>query len=103
MYYPLTAFAVAFCMGTGITEEVDVPERSITMEKGIVRVICAIGQSGQLGLDGRMPWEGNRSPEYNADVARFFEITRGHVLLGGPRTIASVPEFAREDRELFIV
>ena len=73
------------------------------MEKSIVRVICAIGQSGQLGLDGRMPWEGNRLPEYISDVARFFEITRGHVLLGGPRTIASVPKFARADRVVFIV
>ena len=50
-----------------------------------------------------MPWEGNQSPEYKADVARFFDVTRGHVLLAGPRTIASVPEFARVDRELFVV
>ena len=50
-----------------------------------------------------MPWEGNQSQEYKADVARFFEVTRGHVLLAGPRTIASVPEFARVDRELFVV
>ncbi|MBC8130675.1 MAG: diacylglycerol kinase, partial [Rhizobiaceae bacterium] len=24
-----------------------------------IRVICAIGQSGQLGLHGELPWEGN--------------------------------------------
>ena len=42
------------------------------MEQTVVRVICAIGQSGQLGLDGVLPWEGNPSPEYVADVARFF-------------------------------
>ena len=73
------------------------------MQKSIARVVCAIGRSGQLGFQGRVPWEGNRSPEYIADVARFFEITRGHVLLAGPKTIASVPEFARADRELFVV
>jgi dihydromethanopterin reductase len=73
------------------------------MQRTIVRVVCAIGQSGQLGLNGRMPWEGNREPEFVADVARFFELTRGHVLLAGPKTIASVPEFARADRELFVL
>jgi dihydromethanopterin reductase len=69
----------------------------------IVRVMCAVGQSGQIGLEGKLPWEGNRSLQYTADVARFFELTRGHVLLAGPRTIGSVPEFARGDRELVIV
>ena len=73
------------------------------MQPAIVRVVCAIGQSGQLGLEGKLPWEGNRSPPYVADVARFFDLTRGHVLLAGPKTIASVPEFARVDRELFTV
>jgi dihydromethanopterin reductase len=73
------------------------------MRTTIVRAICAIGHSGQLGLNGRMPWEGATSPEFKADVARFFEITRGHVLLAGPKTIASVPEFARADRELFVL
>jgi dihydromethanopterin reductase len=60
--------------------------------------MCAIGRRGQLGLAGRMPWEGDPAPEYVADVARFFELTRGHVLLAGPRTFASVPDFARTDR-----
>jgi len=73
------------------------------MSHTIVRVICAIGRSGQLGLGGAMPWEGNRRPEYLADVARFFEPTRGHVLLAGPKTIASIPEFARHDRELMVL
>jgi dihydromethanopterin reductase len=71
------------------------------MQQTIVKVVCAIGQSGQLGLDGRLPWEGDRRREFVDDVARFFEITRGHVLMAGPRTIASVPEFACADRELF--
>ena len=73
------------------------------MKKAVVRVICAIGQAGQLGLKGGLPWEGDRSPEFVADVARFFDVTRGHVLLAGPKTIASVPDFARADRELVVV
>jgi dihydromethanopterin reductase len=73
------------------------------MQTAVVKVICAMGQSGQMGLEGRLPWEGNRSAEYKADVSRFFEITRGHVLAAGPKTIASVPEFARVDRELFVL
>lgn len=73
------------------------------MQQTIVRVICAIGQSGQMGLNGHLPWEGDRSPEYKADVARFFEITRGQVLAAGPKTISSVPELARSDRDLFVL
>jgi len=73
------------------------------MKQTIVRVVCAIGRSGQLGLNGRLPWEGNRGREFVVDVARFFEITRGHALLAGPRTIASVPDFARRDRDLFVL
>lgn len=73
------------------------------MQHAVVRVICAIGQSGQLGLDGRLPWEGNRGAVFVADVARFFDLTRGHVLIAGPKTIASVPEFAAADRDLVAV
>ncbi|HVJ78442.1 MAG TPA: diacylglycerol kinase [Hyphomicrobium sp.] len=69
----------------------------------VVRVICAIGQSGQLGLNGVLPWEGNPGHEYVADVARFFDITRGHVLLAGPKTIASVPKFAFADRTIDVL
>jgi dihydromethanopterin reductase len=65
-----------------------------------IRVICAIGRRGQLGLNGRLPWEGNTGPDYLADVARFFELSRGHVLLVGPRTYASIPPFAFEDRTI---
>jgi dihydromethanopterin reductase len=63
-----------------------------------IRSICAIGLRGQLGLDGRLPWEGARGRAYVEDVERFFEVTRGHVIVAGPRTIASVPDFARADR-----
>lgn len=57
-----------------------------------VRSMIAIGQSGQLGLNGHLPWEGDRRPEFVADVANFFEKTRGHVLMAGPTTIRAVPE-----------
>ncbi|HEX6362750.1 MAG TPA: dihydrofolate reductase [Albitalea sp.] len=63
-----------------------------------VRVICAIGQRGQLGLDGRLPWEGARGRAYTADVERFFDVTRGHVIAAGPVTIGSVPDFVKGDR-----
>ncbi len=59
-----------------------------------VRVICAIGKRGQLGLNGKLPWEGNPGAEYKADVERFFALTRGHVLIAGPRTIGSFPPWA---------
>ena len=65
-----------------------------------VRAMCAIGLRGQLGLNGRLPWEGNNGREYVADVARFFDMTRGHVIVAGPRTIASIPRFAYEDRTI---
>lgn len=68
-----------------------------------VRSMCAIGLSGQLGLRGQLPWEGDSRPEFRADVERFFEVTRGHVLLAGPRTAASVPDFARADRTIVAI
>ena len=61
-----------------------------------IRGMCAIGRSGQLGLDGRLPWEGNRERLFVEDVERFFETTRGHVLVAGPVTIGAVPPWARQ-------
>ena len=72
---------------------------SVTMASN-VRTMCAIGRRGQLGLHGKLPWEGNKGPEYIADVARFFEMTRGHVIMAGPTTVASIPAFARKDRTI---
>lgn len=66
-----------------------------------VRSMCAIGKRGQLGLNGRLPWEGDKGREFVEDVARFFEMTRGHVIAGGPRTVESIPAFAYEDRTIF--
>ena len=65
-----------------------------------VRVMCAIGRRGQLGLAGRLPWEGAKDPEYVADVERFWAQTRGHVIIMGPRTYASVPAFAFAERDI---
>jgi dihydromethanopterin reductase len=65
--------------------------------------MCAIGRRGQLGLHGRLPWEGNRGREYVADVQRFFAITEGHVLLAGPTTIAAVPDWARRTRTIGVI
>lgn len=65
-----------------------------------VRAMCAIGQRGQLGLGGQMPWEGATGAEYKADVARFWKMTRGHVLLAGPLTYRSMPEFAHAERTI---
>lgn len=65
-----------------------------------VRAMCAIGKRGQLGLHGRMPWEGEQGPAYIADVQRFWEMTRGHVLVAGPRTCASIPAWAHEERTI---
>jgi hypothetical protein len=59
-----------------------------------VRAVIAIGLRGQFGLRGRLPWEGNRGREYVADVERFFELTRGHVVIMGQRTFTSVPDIA---------
>ena len=65
-----------------------------------IRAVIAIGLRGQFGLRGRLPWEGNRGREYVADVERFFELTRGHVVIMGHRTFTSVPDFAFKDRDI---
>ena len=65
-----------------------------------LRAMCAIGKSGQLGLNGALPWEGDKRREFVADVARFFDMTRGHVIMAGPKTAASIPAFARKDRTI---
>ncbi len=68
-----------------------------------VRSMCAIGMSGQLGLRGRLPWEGDARPVFVADVARFFDVTRGHVVMAGPRTTGAIPDFARADRTVVTI
>lgn len=68
-----------------------------------VRSMCAIGQRGQLGLNGVLPWEGNTDPVYKADVENFFRTTRGHVLMAGPRTIGAVPDFVARHMTLVVL
>jgi dihydromethanopterin reductase len=65
-----------------------------------IRAMCAIGRRGQLGLNGGLPWEGQKAAEYQADIGRFWALTRGHVLLVGPRTHRSVPQFAYKERTI---
>jgi dihydromethanopterin reductase len=62
--------------------------------------MCAIGRRGQLGLDGQLPWEGAKGPEYKADVESFWKATRGHVIMAGPKTYRSIPAFAHEERTI---
>jgi hypothetical protein len=40
---------------------------------------------GMMGDDAKRD-EGNLGTEYKADVQRFFALTRGHVVIAGPRT-----------------
>lgn len=65
-----------------------------------VRVLCAIGRRGELGLRGGLPWQGDDRPMFRRDVQRFWELTRGHVLLAGPRTVQSIPASAHADRTI---
>lgn len=55
------------------------------MSKPTVIAICAIGKSGQMGLAGGLPWH---DP---ADLTRFKQITRGHILICGYNTAKTLP------------
>jgi dihydromethanopterin reductase len=68
-----------------------------------VRAMLAIGLQGQLGLRGHLPWEGATGRAFKDDVARFFQVTRGHVLIAGPRTVATVPPAATADRTVVAI
>ena len=65
-----------------------------------VRAMCAIGKRGQLGLNGVLPWEGAKGHEFIADVERFWDMTRGHVILMGRQTKSAVPQVAYADRTI---
>ncbi|WP_164712221.1 dihydrofolate reductase [Methylobacterium currus] len=52
-----------------------------------ITLIAAIGQQGQLGLRGELPWKSNWGHAYRADLWRFRETTTGGVLIAGYRTI----------------
>jgi dihydromethanopterin reductase len=65
-----------------------------------VRAMCAIGSRGQLGLRGGLPWQGDKGLVFRRDVERFWDATRGHVLLAGPATFRSIPASAYVDRTI---
>lgn len=50
-----------------------------------VTAICAIGKSGQLGLDGSIPWYDS------ADLARFKMLTMGATVICGHNTAQKLP------------
>ncbi len=51
-----------------------------------VSLIAAVGRSGQLGLNGRLPWH---EPE---DLAFFRRMTMGHVVVVGFSTSRQLPD-----------
>ena len=67
-----------------------------------VRAMCAIGRRGQLGLNGRMPWEGAKGPEFTADVQRFFEL-REATSFARPPDLSLRPSFSHEDRTVVAI
>lgn len=69
----------------------------------MIRSVCAVGVNGQMGLNGRLPWEGTSDPIFLDDAKRFFALTRGHVLLAGPKTVESIPSEAYCDRDIVVV
>ncbi|WP_072563328.1 dihydrofolate reductase [Granulibacter bethesdensis] len=65
-----------------------------------IRSMCAIGSGGQLGLNGELPWQGDQRPAFREDVRRFWERTRGHVLICGPATYRTIPATAFTARDI---
>lgn len=51
----------------------------------IVNLIAAVGRSGQLGLNGQMPWHDRR------DLQWFKELTMGGIVVVGSVTAAGLP------------
>lgn len=55
------------------------------MPKPRVNLIAAIGKSGQIGLDNKLPW-------HNSDDLKWFKVlTMGHTLIVGARTAETLP------------
>lgn len=49
-----------------------------------VVIVAAVGRNGVIGVDGRLPWQ---IPD---DLARFKQLTMGHVLVMGRATFESI-------------
>lgn len=70
-----------------------------------VHLIAAVGLSGQIGLDGKVPWRGDPSLEEHTarDLAQFAQMTAGGVLIMGSVTAQSLPhQFQWGDRTIYI-
>lgn len=70
-----------------------------------VHLIAAVGLSGQIGLDGKVPWHGDPTyAEHTArDLAEFARLTEGGVLLMGSITARTIPlGFKPRGRELVV-
>lgn len=70
-----------------------------------VHLIAAVGLSGQIGLDGEVPWHGR--PEFAEHTARdlgeFARLTAGGVLIMGSVTAEKLPStFRPKDRSIVI-
>ncbi|WP_298962531.1 dihydrofolate reductase [uncultured Methylobacterium sp.] len=55
-----------------------------------ITLIAAIGQQGQLGRHGKLPWQGLPHRIYAEDLSRFREITAGAAVVVGHHTWPSV-------------
>lgn len=60
----------------------------------MINAIVAIGKSGQMGLNGRLPWHDRE------DLLWFRRNTMGGVLICGVKTLAGLPESVHEGRRI---
>jgi len=70
-----------------------------------VHLIAAVGLSGQIGLDGEVPWHGRPEfAEHTArDLAEFARLTAGGILIMGSVTAAKLPPtFKPKDRDIIV-
>lgn len=65
----------------------------MNLRNGRVRLIAAVGERGQIGLGGHVPWHGD--PDYEKetqqDLSEFYQITEGGVLVVGVMTAKNLP------------
>ena len=60
----------------------------------MINAIVAIGKSGQMGLNGRLPWHDRE------DLLWFRRKTMGGVLICGVKTLAGLPDSVHEGRRI---
>lgn len=75
----------------------------MTMNPG-VHLIAAVGLSGQIGLDGKVPWHGQPHFAENTerDLDQFARMTTGGILIMGSVTTQSLPKnFKPGSRTIF--